>query len=262
MEPRVERVQVVDQPIRQRLASQRLGDHERIPFQGVEQFPEDPPVACLRRHTIHFGLELFRRDRAPPGHFKSVRFPEVVDDLRTNGVVSQRRRQRRLRLAVLRGPDAVVPVDLLDRFRRDTVLEGESTRPSRVVGGTPMAANISVATKALPMGVPRGDTIDYLYATKIKASLSRFANSTTSLLQHRQRRVERSDRIGGLGDGRAAAVPGSQSNGHLHGPPRTGLTWYGFRAKTRGASQQNGVPRSKIGALRRRFEHSKGDVER
>ena len=128
-------IPVADQPIGERLPRERLRDDAGIVPEGVEQVREHPLIAGVAHHAADLGLELIVRDRTPPDRLEGGRLLEIRLDFRADRGVGHDLRERGLGRGVLRRPEAVLPVHLLDRpLGVDPVLEGQVAGPRRERG--------------------------------------------------------------------------------------------------------------------------------
>jgi len=124
-EPRVVRIRGWTPLLRRDSSSQRLRDQIGIVAQRVEQLLEhlgDFVFAAIRSISAWSCSWLI----GPlPLRFERPRLPQASRTLGANLRVRDDRRQGWLGAEVLLRPDAVIPVDLLDRLlRRDALLEG------------------------------------------------------------------------------------------------------------------------------------------
>jgi hypothetical protein len=101
-----------------RRPGQTLRDNERIVPERIEQFAQYLRLLCVLRHAIHLSLQLLGGDWPLPVILQRLRLAQVIFNFRFQLGLRHHRIERWLQivtLAATAGPDAVTPVNVLDR---------------------------------------------------------------------------------------------------------------------------------------------------
>ena len=105
-------------------SGQTLRDHEWIVAQCGKDFAQHFRLLRVTRDALHLGLELVRSDRPLPVILQRLRVAQIVFDLLLDRFVRHHFIQRRLCAGICRRPNAMLPIDFLDRVLiRDAIRE-------------------------------------------------------------------------------------------------------------------------------------------
>ena len=125
------RVQLREQTLGQHRSGQTLGNHQGIVAQRGKDFAQHFGLLGVTGDPLHLRLELVRRDRPLPVILQRLRGAQIIFDLLLDLRLRHHLFQRRLGASIRRRPDAMPPIDFLDRpLIRDAIRERDRSVPS------------------------------------------------------------------------------------------------------------------------------------
>jgi hypothetical protein len=115
MKPLVVSVQLGEQTFGQDRSGQTLSDHQWIVAQRGKHFAQHTGLFGVTGDSLHFGLQLVRSDRPLPVILQRLRVAQIIFDLFLDLRLRHHLIQWRLGAGIRFRPDAMPPVNFLDR---------------------------------------------------------------------------------------------------------------------------------------------------